>query len=143
MTNPRYAPELALRLNGAPAPAELRASLTSVQLQSSLGAADRVELSLANEGLRWLDHPLFKLDTELVLALGYAPDPLEQLFVGEIVGHSATFPSSGLFASLFVDGSDVASTTTSPPITTARTTALMRPIRLLSGLRCDPGVTFT
>jgi phage protein D len=96
VSNPRFAPELSLRIAGAPAPAELRASLTGVQLQSSLGAADRVELSLANEGLRWLDHPLFKLDTELVLALGYAPDPLEQLFVGEIVGHAATFPSRGM-----------------------------------------------
>ena len=85
VTNPRFAPELSLRIAGAAAPAELRASLTSVQLQSSLGAADRVELGIANESLRWLDHPLLKLDTELVLALGYAPDPLEQLFVGEIV----------------------------------------------------------
>jgi phage protein D len=96
VTNPRFAPEVSLRLGGAPAPAELRASLTAVQLEASLGAADRVELVLANESLRWLDHPLFKLDTELVLALGYAPDPLEQLFVGDVVGHAATFPSSGI-----------------------------------------------
>lgn len=96
MTNPRFAPELSLRIAGAPAPAELRASLTSVQLQSSLGAADRVELALANENLRWLDHPLLKLDTELVLALGYAPDPLEQLFVGEIVAQAATFPGGSI-----------------------------------------------
>jgi uncharacterized protein len=96
VSNPRFAPELALRLNGSPVPAELRASVTGVRLQSSLGAADRVDLSLANERLRWLDHELLKLDTELVLALGYAPDPLEQLFVGPIVGQAATFPGGGI-----------------------------------------------
>ena len=95
MTNPRYAPEFSLRIDGAPAPAELRASVTSVRLESAFGAADRVELTLANEQLRWLDHPLLKLDTELTLSVGYAPDPLEQLFVGEIVGHAATFPGGG------------------------------------------------
>jgi len=96
VTNPRHAPEVSLRLAGDAAPAELRASLTSARLETSFGAADRVELSLVNEQLRWLDHPLLKLDTELVLALGYAPDPLEQLFVGEVVGQQASFPSSGV-----------------------------------------------
>lgn len=96
MTNPRYAPELSLRLAGEVAPAELRGSLTAVRLESSFGAADRVELALANENLRWLDNPLLRLDTELVLALGYAPNPLEQLFVGEVVGHAATFPGGGM-----------------------------------------------
>ncbi|MCW3066976.1 MAG: putative rane protein [Solirubrobacterales bacterium] len=96
MSNPRYAPELSLRLGGGPAPAELRASLSSVRLESSFGAADRVELALVNERLRWLDHPLLALDGELALALGYAPDPLEQLFVGEIVGQAAAFPSGGV-----------------------------------------------
>jgi hypothetical protein len=96
VTNPRYAPELSLRLAGEVAPAELRGSLTAVRLESSFGAADRVELALANENLRWLDNPLLRLDTELVLALGYAPNPLEQLFVGEVVGHAATFPGGGM-----------------------------------------------
>jgi phage protein D len=96
VTGARYAPELSLRLGGAAAPAELRGSLTGVRLESSFGAADRVELTLANERLRWLDSPLFKLDTELVLGLGYAPDPLQQLFVGEVVSHAATFPGAGM-----------------------------------------------
>ena len=95
MNGSRHAPELSLRLAGDAAPAELRASLTSARLETSFGAADRVDLGLVNEQLRWLDHPLLKLDTELVLALGYAPDPLEQLFVGEVVGHAASFPSTG------------------------------------------------
>jgi len=105
VSNPRYAPELSLRLAGAAAPAELRASLTGVRLESSFGAADRVDLSLANEKLRWLDNKLLALDTELVLGLGYAPDPLEQLFVGEVVGRQATFPG-GAMPTLTVSAQD-------------------------------------
>jgi len=36
-----------------------------------------------------------KLDREVALTLGYTPDPLTQMFVGEIVGHTASFPSGG------------------------------------------------
>jgi hypothetical protein len=48
-----------------------------------------------NENLRWLDNPLLQLDNELSLAIGYAPDPLRQMFVGEIVALAPTFPASG------------------------------------------------
>lgn len=91
----RYAPEFRIAIDGAPAPATLRASVTAVSLQTGLEGVDRVELTLANEGLRWLDHPALKLDRQLSISLGYAPDPLQQMFVGEIVGHNASFPSSG------------------------------------------------
>jgi hypothetical protein len=91
----RYAPEFRLAVDGAPMPAALRSSVTSLSLQTGLEGVDRLELILANERLRWLDSPLLKLDRQLTLSLGYAPDPLTQLFVGEIVGHDAAFPSSG------------------------------------------------
>lgn len=55
-----------------------------------------MEITLVNENLRWLDHALFRLDNALTLALGYAPDPLERVFVGEIVGQNATFPGGGI-----------------------------------------------
>jgi hypothetical protein len=92
---PRYAPDFRIAIDGAPAPAAIRASVTSVSLQTGLEGVDRVELTLANEGLRWLDHPALKLDRQITVSLGYAPDPLKQMFVGEIVGHNASFPSSG------------------------------------------------
>ena len=92
---PRYAPECRVTIDGAPVPAALRASITAVSLQAGLEGVDRVELTLANEGLRWLDHHILTLDRVLTLFLGYAPGPLTQMFVGEIVGHQAAFPSSG------------------------------------------------
>lgn len=95
MAAPRYAPEFRLEIDDVPLPAALRASVTGVRLETGLEGADRVEVTLANVGLRWLDHPLLRLDRRLTLALGYAPDALERMFVGEVVTLSPTFPSSG------------------------------------------------
>ncbi|MFF7245668.1 phage late control D family protein [Embleya sp. NPDC008237] len=93
---PQYAPEMRLRFAGRPAPAALRGSVTGVTCQTGMGDADRLEISLANEGLRWLDDPLFRLDTEVGIALGYAPDEPRRLFTGEVVGTEASFPSDGM-----------------------------------------------
>jgi phage protein D len=91
----RYAPDFRVEINGRPVPAAMRASLASVSCQTALEGADRVELSLVNEKLRWLDHNLLALDNQLALSIGYAPDPLKQVFVGEIVSQAPTFPGSG------------------------------------------------
>lgn len=95
MTNSHYAPEFRIEIDGEAVPAPLRYSVMSVNYQTGLEGSDRVELTIANESLRWLDHPLLNLDRNLSLFLGYAPDPLEQVFVGEIVGHNASFASGG------------------------------------------------
>ena len=91
----RYAPEFQVRLQGELVPAALRASISSVNYQTGLEGADRVELSIFNENLRWLDHSLLRLDNDLKISMGYAPDPLRQMFVGEIVALAPTFPASG------------------------------------------------
>ena len=96
MTNDRFIPDFRFALNGSPAPAAMRACVTSVTNQNGLEGADRVEIALVNENLRWLDEPSLKVDNELTLCMGYAPDPLNQMFVGNIVGQTATFPSSGV-----------------------------------------------
>lgn len=93
---PRYAPEYRIRINGEPLPPAMRASVISVSYQDGLEGADRVEMVLANENLQWLDHPLLQPDTEFTLAMGYAPDPLTEMFVGEITGVTASFPNSGM-----------------------------------------------
>src|SRR5215471_5698911 len=96
MANNLLAPELKLLVDKEAVPAAMRGSVTSVSVQTGLGVSDRVEIELANDGLRWLDSPLLTLDKELTVLLGYAPDPLVQLFVGEVVAHEASFPPSGL-----------------------------------------------
>ena len=58
-------------------PAALRARVIRISYQDGLEGADRVEVTLANDGLRWLDHPLLQVDNRLSLSIGYAPDPLE------------------------------------------------------------------
>lgn len=93
---PRYAPEFQIRINGEPLPPAMRASVSSVSYQDGLEGADRVEMVLANENLQWLDHPLFQPDAEFTLSMGYAPDPLTEMFVGEITGVTASFPNSGM-----------------------------------------------
>jgi len=74
---PRYVPDDRLTLGGEPAPAELRASITSVSHQSGLEGADQVEIELVNENLRWLDHELIRLGKDLKLEIGYADGSME------------------------------------------------------------------
>ena len=96
METPRFVPDFRLAIDGAPVPAELRASIMNVTLHSGLEGADRVEITVVNDGLRWLDQPLFALDRSVVLELGYAGEALEQVFVGQVVGSSASFPPNGV-----------------------------------------------
>ena len=88
----RYKPEYSITINGEPLPVGLAGLISSVSHQSGLEGADRVEIAFAN-ALQLMDHPLFALDGKLTLSLGYAPDPLKRVFVGEIVGYEASFPS--------------------------------------------------
>ncbi|WP_280412781.1 phage late control D family protein [Nocardia asiatica] len=93
---PSYAPEFAIEIDGQAIPPALRGSITRISHTDGIEGADRVEITLANEGLRWLDHPLLQVDQPFALSLGYAPDPLERVFVGEITGISAAFPGGGM-----------------------------------------------
>lgn len=95
MDGARFAPTFALILDGAPAPAALRASIQSVSCTTGYDGLDAVELLLANEHLRWLDADLLRLGTPLQLELGYAPAPLTQVFAGEVVARGADFPAGG------------------------------------------------
>lgn len=92
----RYVPEYRLWIDGSVVPSDLRASIMSVQHTSGLEGADRVEIALANEGLRWLDHDLLRIDRELKLEIGYADEELTQVFVGEIVAVEANFPGGSM-----------------------------------------------
>jgi len=91
-----YAPDFRLKIGGDNIPAALRAAIVSITYQDGMEGADRVEVTIANEDLRWLDHPLLQVDNGLKLSLGYVPDPLEEVFVGEITGVETNFPNSGM-----------------------------------------------
>lgn len=88
-----FAPDFRIRLDGDPIPAELRGSIQGVRCHTGYDGLDEVEITLANDQLRWLDNPRFKLDTSLSLELGYAPNPLVQVFDGEVVARGASFPA--------------------------------------------------
>jgi hypothetical protein len=96
MDRARFAPEFNLLLDGQPVAAELRASVIGLRCQTGVEGLDEVEVTLANEQLRWLDEPRFKLGTDLRLQLGYAPDLLTTVFDGEVVGRGATFTAGGM-----------------------------------------------
>jgi len=92
----RYAPDFELEIDGTPIPPALRGSITGITYQNGLEGADRVEVSIANADLRWLDDPLLQIDAPLRLWLGYADAPLTEMFVGEITGIDASFPNGGM-----------------------------------------------
>lgn len=91
-----YAPEFSIKLDGQAIPAAMKGSIASLSYEDGIEGADRVEVTFANPSLRWLDHPLLSVDTPFSLSIGYAPDPLEEVFVGEITGVQPSFPSGGM-----------------------------------------------
>jgi phage protein D len=93
---PQYAPEFIIRIGGEPIPAALRGCIVSVTYTDGMEGADRVDVTIANISLRWLEHPLLAVDSSFSLSIGYAPGPLEDVFVGTITGVEASFPSSGI-----------------------------------------------
>jgi hypothetical protein len=95
-TYPQYAPVCKVEIDGSPLPAALRASVVSVTYHDGIKGADRVEVTFANPGLQWLDHPLLAVDKSFKLSIGYVPDPPEPVFVGEITGVEVNFPSGGM-----------------------------------------------
>jgi hypothetical protein len=93
---PQYAPQFKVDIDGAPLPHGLRGSISSVAYKDGLEGADSVEVTFANPSFQWLDHPLLAADLALRLSIGYAPDPLEEVFVGEITGVEPSFPADGM-----------------------------------------------
>jgi hypothetical protein len=90
------APEFKLVIDGEPAPAALRGAIVSVSYTDGIEGADRVDVAIANPSLQWLDHPLLQTGNEFRLSIGYAPGPLEEVFVGEITGVEVSFPGGGI-----------------------------------------------
>lgn len=119
----QYAPTYRLTIGGNELPTAVRQCVTSVRYEDGKEGADQVQISLANPDLRFLQkhirglggfvlptgvsigtfarvdatpEGIFDLDNKVALSLGYAPDPPEEMFLGEITGVGASFPNGGL-----------------------------------------------
>jgi hypothetical protein len=93
---PTYVPQYRVLINDEPLPLGLLGSITGVTYQDGIEGADRVEVTFANPHLSWLDHPVLQADNGFKLSIGYAPNPLEEVFVGEITGVEPSFPNGGM-----------------------------------------------
>jgi len=93
---PQFGPMFTIQINGGNLPAALRGAITSVAWMAGIEGSDSVEVTFANQNLQWLDHPLLAVDNGFTLSIGYAPDPLEKVFVGEITGVEPSFPNGGM-----------------------------------------------
>lgn len=120
---PQYAPDYAIQINGQNLPAQVRTAVTSVRYEEGRDAASRVEISVANPNLCLLKNHIrglgfqpfptsitlgpvgalqaapagtFDIDNKFTLAIGYAPEPLEGVFTGEITGVNVSFPNGGM-----------------------------------------------
>jgi len=91
-----YVPEYKIEIDGARIPVALRAAITNISYQDGIEGADRVEVTIANQNMRFLDDPLLQVDNGFKLSIGYSPKPLEEVFVGEITGIEPSFPNSGM-----------------------------------------------
>ena len=128
MPSVQFVPDYALTINGTPIPDSLKSSISGITFESGMDAANRVELTIANPGLQWLQNHinglgflpvpsgilpmppvvppgilpgavplppilpppgLFDMNNTLALAIGYADQPLSQVFEGEITGIEA------------------------------------------------------
>jgi len=93
---PQFGPMFTIQINGGNLPAALRGAITSVTWTGGIEGSDSVEVTFANQNLQWLDDPLLAVDNGFTLSIGYAPDPLEKVFVGEITGVEPSFPNGGM-----------------------------------------------
>jgi len=93
---PQFGPQFTIQVNGANLPPALRGAISSVTWTDGMEGSDSVEIAFANQNLQWLDNPLLAVNNGLTLSIGYAPDPLEKVFVGEITGVEPSFPNGGM-----------------------------------------------
>jgi phage protein D len=119
----QFVPAYAVTINGTPIPDLLKSSISSITFESGMDAANRVELTVANPGLEWLQNHinglgflpvssgllapplpvavsppsgLLDMNNTLTLSLGYAGQPLAQVFEGEVTGIEASMPTGGM-----------------------------------------------
>ena len=100
MTDDRFAPAVAVEINGVGVAADVAAAVTEVSVTSEPDTIDHCSLTLGNPlpQMRWThderDAAAFKEGNGLKVRLGYGRD-LATLFDGEITAVSPAFPETG------------------------------------------------
>jgi phage protein D len=119
----QFVPAYAVTVNGIPVPNVFKSSISSITFESGMDAANRVEITVANPALEWLQNHinglgvlpvptgilappmpgaslppagLLDLNNTLALSLGYAGQPLLPVFEGEMTGIEANMPAGGM-----------------------------------------------
>ena len=119
----QYAPDYRIKINGDDLPAIVRNCVTSVRYEEGIDGADQVQINLANADLLFLQthirglaaiaaptgvnlntfgriglppSGIFDIDNKVTLDLGYSPETLEPVFLGEITGIGAGFPNAAM-----------------------------------------------
>jgi phage protein D len=119
----QFVPDYSLAINGNTIPNALKSSVTGITFDSGVNAADRIEISIANPGLEWLQSHinglgflpfptnvrlgpvqtanfngtgLFDMGNKVELSLGYADQMLSSVFEGEITGIEVNLPAGGM-----------------------------------------------
>lgn len=91
-----YSPEFKVFISGKEVPADLRRVISAVSFTTGFEGADRVDVTIANQALRWLDSDELRLEQPFALWIGYVPDGVVPVFAGQVTGVAASFPSSGV-----------------------------------------------
>src|ERR1700675_2937533 len=119
----QFVPAYALTINGIPIPNLLKSSISGITFESGMDAANRVEISVANPALEWLQNHinglgflpvptgllapplpgaalapagLLDMNNTLALSLSYAGQPLVPMFEGGVTGLEANMPAGGM-----------------------------------------------
>jgi len=112
----QFVPDFDVAINGIEIPTSLKSCISAVSFESGMDAANRVQITIANPALQWLQNHinglgfvpfpstlvpppvptpappagLFDMNNTLTLSMGYADQPLTSMFDGEITGIEAS-----------------------------------------------------
>jgi hypothetical protein len=119
----QFVPDYAMSVNGNTIPDALKSSVTGITFDTGVNAADRIEVSVANPGLEWLQSHinglgflpfptnvrigpvqtpnfngtgLFDMGNKVELSLGYADQMLSNVFEGEVTGIEVNLRAGGM-----------------------------------------------
>jgi phage protein D/phage baseplate assembly protein gpV len=88
-------PQYRLRINDADAPQEVVDSLLEFTVENSLHLPDMCSLHLRDLGFRWADSEHFREGVKIEVKIGQESEPLQRIFLGEVVGLELDMAAEG------------------------------------------------